>query len=93
MWWGWKRTDTTTPVVAGYARDEFLRVVHQFEPSRRYILLTPPLDTEDIDHIAALGKLPWSMVFHFNPDRESTSLQKAIGPVLESRIEASIALC
>ena len=83
MWWV-EGTDTTTSVVAGYAWDEFLRVVHQFEPSRRYILLTPPLDTEDIDHIAALGKLPWSMVFDFDPDSELTGLQKAIGPVLES---------
>lgn len=77
-------TDTTTSVAAGYAWEEFLRVTHQFEPSRRYILLAPPLHTEDTDHIAALGKLPWSMVFDFDPNSETAGLQRAIGPVLES---------
>ncbi|HEU5377458.1 MAG TPA: RNA-binding domain-containing protein [Ktedonobacteraceae bacterium] len=68
----------------GYAWEEFLCVAHRFEPSRKYILLVPPLDIRGIDHIAALGKLPWSMVFDFDPDTETAGLQKAIGPVLES---------
>jgi tetratricopeptide (TPR) repeat protein len=78
--------EETTPVPAGSedAWEQFLQVVHRFEPARKYILVVPPLDTTGVDHVAALGKLPWSMVFDFDPDTEGTGLQKAVGPVLEN---------
>jgi tetratricopeptide (TPR) repeat protein len=63
--------------------EEFLRVTHKFEVSRRYILLAPPLDIREADNIAVLGMLPWSMVFDFDPDSESKGLQKVAGPILE----------
>ncbi len=76
-------TDTELPSASDPAWEEFLRETHRFEPVRRYMLLVPPLDTQEIDHLAVLGKLPWSMVVDFDPDTDSTGLQSAIGSVLE----------
>jgi tetratricopeptide (TPR) repeat protein len=76
-------TNTAHSGTEGEMWEEFLRLTHMFEASRRYILLAPPLDTEEADYIAVLGKLPWSMVFDFDPNSESKGLQKAAGPVLE----------
>ena len=69
------------------AWETFLEVVHEFEPSRRYVLLTPPLgpQVEEAQHITALGEFPWTMVFDFDPKSETEGLLKTIKENIEKR--------
>jgi tetratricopeptide (TPR) repeat protein len=65
--------------------DEFRASVWKFDPSRRYVLFTTPLDDPEASLLAPLGLFPWTAVFDLDPGSDQTGLLKAVKPTLESR--------
>ncbi len=67
--------------------EKFLDTVYKFDPSRSYILLTTPLDDEQAKtkNISAIGKIPFSMVFDFDPDSEAGGLLEQVKDTIEEK--------
>ncbi|MET8665037.1 hypothetical protein ABZV87_11975 [Streptomyces tendae] len=52
-------------------------------PAARYVLVADRMPT--VDSVAALGRIPWSLVIDLDPRSDGEGLLKEAGPVLEGR--------
>lgn len=66
---------------SSHAWDTLFQAVHGFDPAHRYILVADHQDSQRDLH--ALGRLPLSAVFDFDPDSETTGLLGQVKAVLE----------
>lgn len=74
---------SATPVAPAW--EEFLQAVYGFEAAqRRYVLLAGPCRGLTAEMLSALGTLPWTAVFDFDPESETEGLLRAAGPALKA---------
>lgn len=68
------------------AWDNFLQAASNFEASQRYILFTAHNKIESIHNLPAIGRVPWTYVFDFDPNSDTTGLLNEVRETLEERL-------
>jgi hypothetical protein len=63
----------------------FLELVHEFEPGRRYVLLSALGQTPTPKAAAALGQVDWSFVLDWDPKSDENGLLRACKVNIEER--------
>ena len=70
----------------------FLSAMQSFDHSRRYLLVTSPLEDTVIGNLGAIGKGNWSAVFDLDPESDTTGLLKAAEPLLSEQRSLRLAV-
>ncbi|NJK93352.1 MAG: hypothetical protein HC904_16995 [Blastochloris sp.] len=66
--------------------DKFLRAVHEFESSRKYILITSPGIVEQGDPAENLANVPWLLVADFDHESQESGLLSRVSIPLSERV-------
>lgn len=64
------------------AWDNFVNILHSFDPAYRYVLIAGPIDAEE-SVLAPLGTIPWTAVIDFDPKSDEVGLLHAARRQLE----------